>query len=75
MYPRIGIPATLVALLSLSFTAGASTEPQGDPMDEIAESLVKLVLAVGQHDADYVDAYFGPEEWRLEAEDSSPRPG
>ena len=39
-------------------------------MDEIAESFVKLVLAVGQHDADYVDAYFGPEAWQLEARDS-----
>lgn len=40
-------------------------------MDEIAESFVKLVLAVGQHDADYVDAYFGPEEWQLEARESA----
>src|SRR5262249_30105603 len=28
----------------------------------------RLVLAVGQHDADYVDAYYGPPEWRKEAE-------
>lgn len=34
----------------------------------IAESYVKLVLAVGQHDSDYVDAYYGPPEWRAEAE-------
>ncbi len=40
-------------------------------MDEIAESFVKLVLAVGQHDADYVDAYFGPEEWQREAKGSA----
>jgi hypothetical protein len=33
-------------------------------IDEIAESYVKLVLALGQHDGDYVDAYFGPPEWR-----------
>jgi hypothetical protein len=26
------------------------------------------VLAVGQHDADYVDAYYGPREWRSAAE-------
>src|ERR1700712_112178 len=39
-----------------------------DPMKRIAESYVKLVLAVGQHDADYVDAYYGPPEWRAEAE-------
>ena len=37
-------------------------------LDDIAESFVKLALAVGQHDADYVDAYFGPQEWRDEAE-------
>jgi hypothetical protein len=29
---------------------------------------VKLVLAVGQHDGDYVDAFYGPAEWRTEAE-------
>lgn len=37
-------------------------------MNRIAEHYVKLVLALGQHDADYVDAYHGPEEWRAEAE-------
>lgn len=36
-------------------------------MNAIAESYVKLVLAVGQHDGDYVDAYYGPEAWRAEA--------
>jgi hypothetical protein len=33
-------------------------------MDDLAERYVKLVLAVGLHDADYVDAYYGPPEWR-----------
>jgi hypothetical protein len=33
-------------------------------MNSIAESYVKLVLAVGEHDPDYVDAYYGPPEWR-----------
>jgi hypothetical protein len=37
-------------------------------MNRAAESYVKLVLAVGQHDADYVDAFYGPSEWRAEAE-------
>jgi hypothetical protein len=37
-------------------------------MDPIAEAYVKLVLAVGTIDADYVDAYYGPEGWRTEAE-------
>jgi hypothetical protein len=35
-----------------------------DALHDVAESYVKLVLAVGIHDADYVDAYFGPPEWR-----------
>ncbi len=39
-------------------------------MNRIAESYVQLVLAVGQHDPDYVDAYYGPPEWRTEAERS-----
>ena len=29
-------------------------------MNPLAERYVKLVLAMGQHDADYVDAYYGP---------------
>ena len=37
-------------------------------MDTIAEQYVKLVLAMGQHDADYVDAYYGPPEWKKDAE-------
>jgi hypothetical protein len=36
-----------------------------DPV--VAEAYVRLVLAVGQHDADYVDAYYGPPEWSAEA--------
>ena len=32
-------------------------------LDQIAEAYVKLVLAVGRHDEDYVDAYYGPESW------------
>jgi len=33
-------------------------------MNNIAEVYVKLVLKIGQHDADFVDAYYGPEEWK-----------
>ena len=41
---------------------------ENDAMNALAERYVKLVLALGQHDADYVDAYYGPLEWRKEAE-------
>jgi len=36
-------------------------------VQDIAERYVKLVLAIGRHDAAYVDAYYGPPEWQAEA--------
>jgi len=40
-------------------------------MQQIAERYVRLVLALGEHDADYVDSYYGPPEWRAEAKGKS----
>ena len=68
--------AVLAALLSAVLTLGcastastpaASADSLGE-MNSVAESYVKLVLAVGQHDKDYVDAFYGPPEWKTEAE-------
>src|SRR3954451_4590052 len=48
--------------------ATASRETPGAPtMDTIAEEYVRLVLALGQHDRDYVDAYYGPPAWKTDA--------
>ena len=61
----------LLLLIPLLLAGCASHRPlsaKDDPMQRTAEAYVKLVLAVGQHDADYVDAYYGPPEWRAEAE-------
>jgi hypothetical protein len=33
-------------------------------MTPLAERYVRLVLAVGEHDGNYVDAYYGPASWR-----------
>jgi hypothetical protein len=41
---------------------------ENDSMNALAERYVKLVLALGQHDADYVDAYYGPPQWQKDAE-------
>ena len=38
-----------------------------DVMGLLAERYVRLVLAVGQHDADFVDAYYGPPAWKPDA--------
>ena len=37
-------------------------------IDTIAEHYVRLALATGRHDENYVDAYYGPAEWKTEAE-------
>ena len=39
-----------------------------DSMNAVAERHVLLVLALGQHDPDYVDAFYGPAEWKTQAE-------
>ncbi|MGH9459319.1 MAG: hypothetical protein ACRD2J_16915 [Thermoanaerobaculia bacterium] len=41
-------------------------------IDDIAREYVRLVLAMGLHDADYVDAYYGPPEWRTAVERERP---
>ncbi|MFA6456241.1 MAG: 2-hydroxyacyl-CoA dehydratase family protein [Bacteroidota bacterium] len=33
-------------------------------MNEVAEQYVRLILDIGQHDPDFVDAYYGPKEWQ-----------
>src|SRR6185369_4134467 len=55
------VVAVCLALLTVSHAQDRS-------MNSLAEQYVRLVLAVGQHDADYVDAYYGPPEWRQQAE-------
>ncbi len=37
-------------------------------MQDIAEAYVRLTLAAGKHDPDYVDAYYGPPDWKAESE-------
>ena len=44
----------------------ASCKSNSNPtsIDVIAEDYVKLVLEIGQYDNAFIDAYFGPEEWK-----------
>jgi len=48
--------------------AAGQAETKTGAMDKVAEEYVKQVLALGQHDADYVDAYYGPSAWKTAAE-------
>jgi hypothetical protein len=66
---RILLVAALLGALGIAaFVTIWSSEDEDDGMNPLAERYVRLVLALGQHDADYVDAYYGPPEWRKEAE-------
>ena len=51
----------------LAFVASERRADALAQMSQMAERYVKLVLSVGQHDSDYVDAYYGPPEWQQEA--------
>ena len=53
----------LVIILVLIITSfKSSSNPPS--IEIIAEDYVKLVLEIGQYDNAFVDAYFGPEEWK-----------
>ena len=72
--------ATALAIAAVLFMGGCTQEQAEQSADAgeelslhaVAEAYVKLGLALGNHDRDYVDAYFGPPEWREEAERAKP---
>lgn len=73
------IPTRSICTLGLLLAAACgvpapSTTPAGaDPLAPVAERYTRLVLALGQHDRDYVDAYYGPPAWQ-EQETAAKRP-
>src|ERR671918_265687 len=60
--------AGVIAAAGAYVPAQSPSTGRAAEMSAAAERYVKLVLAVGQHDADYVDAYYGPPEWRKEVQ-------
>jgi hypothetical protein len=50
------------------FATFSVATPTRDAMNAVAERYAHLVLALGQHDPDYVDAFYGPAEWKAQAE-------
>ena len=60
MYHRLCV-LVLVTILFSGCRQGEETYKSN--LDIVAEHYVKLVLAIGQYDEDFVDAYYGPDEW------------
>jgi hypothetical protein len=67
---RVIAASAIGAFILTTATAGGQRGARGntDGMGKIARDYVRLVLAMGQHDKDYVDAYYGPEDLKKEAE-------
>lgn len=67
---------SLLALLLLCAACAPKTGPRAtapvDPLDDIARQYVMLSLEIGTHEDGYIDAYYGPAEWKRTAE-ASPR--
>lgn len=65
----------LIVLLALSCGEKKNQKQLGAlelKMNGIAEGYVKLVLDVGKYDPLYVDAYYGPKEWKPKEENLPP---
>jgi hypothetical protein len=69
--PRLYVLAASLCIVVLAGADGNDFKTSSDGLnlrlDPLAESYVKLVLAVGQHDSMYVDSYYGPKEWLAQA--------
>jgi hypothetical protein len=63
---RLRAPAVL-ALVCLLAGCGTSSR-----VDQIARSYIRLAVALGDHDADSRDYYYGPAEWVADLRDRSP---
>ena len=64
----------LYSILSVYYDDIVDTWPrqlENMTLDFIAQEYVKLVLLLGQHHTDYVDAYYGPDNWSPQ---TKPRP-
>ena len=65
---------TVTSLILFMLCIGCSDKAANDAsaeLDSLAERYVRLALSMGEHDADYVDAYFGPPEWREAAKEQA----
>lgn len=57
----------------LTFSCGEKKQPiiKSDleiKMNSVAEKYVKLALKIGSYDKDFIDAYYGPQDWKPKTE-------
>ncbi|MBA3521017.1 MAG: hypothetical protein H0T90_00745 [Gemmatimonadales bacterium] len=61
----------LALLLCLAACRPPAPAPDPSALDPVAHRYLRLALALGRHDANYVDAYYGPDSLRVAAEAES----
>ena len=75
MTVRRWLPPALLFVLALAAACRSAAPPDPAALNPAATRYVQLVLALGQHDASYVDAYYGPDSLReAAARDTVPLP-
>lgn len=65
---RIRLFSFFVILIT-AFNCSSNDNVDSTRINHIAESYVKLVLSVGVYDPNYIDYYYGPEEWKPSSSD------
>lgn len=69
---RFGLLALLALCAACAPKAGPRATANTDALDDIARQYVMLSLEIGTHEDGYIDAYYGPAEWKRTAE-AAPR--
>jgi hypothetical protein len=68
----MGMRIFAAALFALAVSACSQQRAEPD-LNPLAETYVRLSLEIGTHEEGYIDAYYGPPEWKTEVE-ANPRP-
>jgi hypothetical protein len=61
------VTRAVMATVAMVMAGGALAAPAQASVQDIAQQYRRLVLAVGEHDASYVDAYYGPPALQQQA--------
>lgn len=60
-----------LTLIALAACSGSPEQAPAPDLDAAAHQYVRLVLGMGHHDPDYVDAYYGPDSLKAAADSDS----
>jgi hypothetical protein len=58
----------ILSLLFVVLAAACAGLAQHSTLDDAARDYVRLALEIGAHEEGYIDAYYGPAEWKTQAE-------